>query len=186
VRYRGRMLLPSLLLGCSPTPPADSAPDDSSPPTDATFTLSSANLADGEPFPDEHTCAGADRQPELHWDGVPDGTASFALTLEDRTIDYVHWVVFDLPAATTALAGGASDDEALPDGTLEARAYGTQYRGPCPRGDEHTYVFTLRALDVATVEFTAANPIDGADLAAAFDAATLGSATLSGTSDASP
>lgn len=150
------------------------------------LALASANFAEGEVFPDEHTCAGADRQPELHWTGVPDGTLSFAVTLTDASIDYVHWVAFDVNPATTALAEGASDDGALPAGSDEARAYGTKYKGPCPQGNEHTYTFTLWALSAASTDFTATNPIAAVDLEAAFGAATIEAASFSGTSDASP
>ena len=148
--------------------------------------LASTSFEEGGVFPDEHTCAGEDRQPELHWTGRPAGTLSFALTLTDESIDYVHWVAYNIDPATTALAEGASDDDALPAGTEQARAYGTKYKGPCPQGNEHTYTFTLWALSVAATEFTAANPIDAADLSDAFSAATLESASFSGISDASP
>lgn len=183
------MLYALLLLACTGSVD-DSTPsgtDDTSDSVDpGPLTLASTNFAEGEAFPDEHTCAGADRQPELHWTGVPDGTLSFALTLTDESIDYVHWVAFDLDPGTTALAEGASDDGALPAGSDEARAYGTKYKGPCPQGNEHTYTFTLWALSAATTDFTATNPIAAADLDAAFGEVTIEAAGFSGTSDASP
>ena len=90
--------------------------------------------------------------------------------------DFVHWLVYDLPAGTTELVAGA----ALPAGAKEGMAsFGpVGYGAPCPpAGPAHEYVFTLYALDEAT------GLAEGATLAqllAAMDGQILAQAQLSG------
>jgi Raf kinase inhibitor-like YbhB/YbcL family protein len=144
------------------------------------FVVTSSAFVEGAEIPRANSCYGIDRQPDLTWSGAPAGTMSFAAVLIDDTIDYVHWVAYGIPPTTTSLPAGASDDGLLPAGTQEADAYCVEYCGPCP-GQMHQYSFRIYALDVATIAFTAQNPIDDADLDAAFDANTLGIAALTGT-----
>ncbi len=109
-------------------------------------------------------CPGGDRSPELHWGAVPAGTRSLALTLFDPDAragaGFFHWIVYDLPPSTRHLPAGVM----LPTRELGMNSFGEQtYGGPCPPlGPAHHYVFTLYALDVATVH--AASPLDGASL----------------------
>ena len=144
------------------------------------FVVTSSAFVEGGEIPRANSCYGIDRQPDLTWSGAPAGTLSFAAVLIDDTLDYVHWVAYDVPPNTMSFPTGASDDGQLPAGTQEADAYCVEYCGPCP-GQMHQYSFRIYALDVATIAFTAQNPIDDADLDAAFDANTLGIATLTGT-----
>jgi Raf kinase inhibitor-like YbhB/YbcL family protein len=107
-------------------------------------------------IPGVHTCDGKDSAPPLRWSGAPAGTRSFVLIVDDpdapdpaapkRT--YVHWVLYDIPATTTALDEGMTS-VALPSGTREgvndwAR---TGYGGPCPPIGRHRYFFKLSALN---------------------------------------
>jgi Raf kinase inhibitor-like YbhB/YbcL family protein len=81
---------------------------------------------------------------------------------DSRPPGWVHWVIYNIPATTTALPEGFPPDATLADGTLQGRndfyPYGAGtfpggaqinligYDGPCP-GGPHRYVFTLYALD---------------------------------------
>ncbi len=96
-------------------------------------------------------------------------TQSFALVMIDDSIDFVHWVAFDLPPETTSLPEGASDQGLLPAGTREANAYCVQYCGPCPP-NTHTYTFRLYALDVPMIDFSYSGSFGDAELGAAFGA----------------
>lgn len=145
-----------------------------------TLMLTSPAFEAGAAIPVAHSCQEADLQPALAWTGVPEGTQSFALVLIDDTFDYVHWVAYDLPANVSSLPEAASDRGTLPPPAREAMGYGVRYRGPCPP-DRHTYSFRLYALDVATVDFTAVNPIRDEDVERAFSSRTLARATLTGT-----
>jgi len=118
---------------------------------DATsLTLSSSVLAQGEELPGVYTCDGADRSPPLAWSGVPAGTETLALVVDDpdapRPSGWVHWVLYDLPPDTTGLAEGVTT---LPPGAREGLNdwRRTGYGGPCPPSGRHRYVFKLYALD---------------------------------------
>jgi hypothetical protein len=111
---------------------------------DSAMQLTSSAFADGEPIPARHTCDGDDVSPQLAWDGAPDGTAIFVLTVQDPDAGgFVHWLLTDLPGATTELTEGQGD--AI--GTAGPNDFGrTGWAGPCPPSGEHRYVFTLSAL----------------------------------------
>lgn len=96
-------------------------------------------------IPRKHTCQGEDVSPELTIEGVPDGTRSLALIVEDpdapgRTFD--HWILCDIPADTRTIGEGAAP------GTTGRNDFGHKaYGGPCPPSGKHRYFFKLFALD---------------------------------------
>ncbi len=110
-------------------------------------------------------CTGKNVSPELHWDGAPAKTKSFALTMYDPDAPtgsgWWHWVVYNIPASATRLPTGAGDaaKNLLPAGATigdgDARTPG--YQGPCPsKGDKpHHYVFSLYALDTDKLDIPA-------------------------------
>src|SRR6478672_10937389 len=87
-----------------------------------TLTLRSPAFAAGGEIPSKYTCDGANHSPPLEWSGAPDGTKSFALIIDDPDapdpkapkMTWVHWVLYDIPAATTSLPEGV---KSLPAGT---------------------------------------------------------------------
>jgi Raf kinase inhibitor-like YbhB/YbcL family protein len=126
------------------------------------FQLTSPAFADQGRLPGAQAlnamgCTGANHSPALAWKGAPAGTKSFALTLYDPDAPtgsgWWHWVVFNLPADARRLAEGPAP---LPAGAVQGRTdFGTPgYGGACPPvgGKPHRYVFTLYALDVATLD----------------------------------
>jgi Raf kinase inhibitor-like YbhB/YbcL family protein len=131
--------------------------------------LLSLSFASGGRLPEwtahgDARCPGADRSPELHWAGTPAGTRSFALVLYDPDArgGWYHWVAYDIAPSLRGLGVAA----ALPDAELGVNSFHEQrYGGPCPPpGAPHHYVFTLYALDVATLH--ARRPLDGPALLA--------------------
>lgn len=122
-----------------------------------TFTLSSSAFADGESMASRYTCEGEDISPSLNWSGIPDGTRSLALIVDDpdapdpeapkRT--YVHWVLYNIPTDVDGLPEGVTSGD-LPPGTLEGLNdwRNTGYGGPCPPIGRHRYFHKLYALDV--------------------------------------
>lgn len=168
--------------GVTDTGVADAGPADSGI-VDAgalPFTLVSSAYAAGGMIPPLHSCRGEDLQPELTWSNPPAGTMSYAIILIDESIDFTHWVAYDIPANTSDLAEGASDRQALPRGTREASAYCTQFCGPCPRST-HTYTFTIYALDVATIAFGPSGGFGQSAIDRAFGGRVLGEASLTAT-----
>lgn len=106
--------------------------------------------AGAQPVAPRYTCDGADVSPPVAWRGVPQDTKALVLALVDPDAPggaFVHWLLFNLPAALEGLAEGAG---ALPEGAQEGTTdFGRLgYGGPCPpRGKPHRYVFELYALD---------------------------------------
>src|SRR6476659_1589346 len=119
-----------------------------------TFRVTSSSFDHEGPIPARHTCDGADVSPALAWSGVPEGTVSLALVVDDpdapdprhpkRT--WVHWVVYGIPETVSALPEGAHP---LPAGAREGKNdwKTTGYRGPCPPIGRHRYFHKLYALD---------------------------------------
>ncbi|MFH1468191.1 MAG: YbhB/YbcL family Raf kinase inhibitor-like protein [Pseudomonadota bacterium] len=164
--------------------PADTqAPTD--PHTPGALALTSSAFSDGTSIPEAYSCDGDAGSPPLAWQGAPEGTAAFALTLRDPDApsgDCHHWGLVDLPATVDHLDEGASPGGSLPEGAWEALSYlGTAgYAGPCPPpgAAAHTYRFTLYALNAPLGDPGEAPAL--ADVLADLDAATLGTATLVG------
>jgi Raf kinase inhibitor-like YbhB/YbcL family protein len=116
------------------------------------FKLASDAFLEGQSIPKDHTCDGADRSPALHWEGVPAGTQTFALIVDDPDApvgNWNHWLLYNVPAGTRALAPGVAARPALGDGSRQGtNDFGRiGYGGPCPpRGTNHRYYFRLYAL----------------------------------------
>jgi phosphatidylethanolamine-binding protein (PEBP) family uncharacterized protein len=63
------------------------------------------------------TCDGDDISPALEWSGVPEGTKSFALIVDDPDapdpanprMTWVHWVLYNIPATANSLPEGVKD-----------------------------------------------------------------------------
>jgi Raf kinase inhibitor-like YbhB/YbcL family protein len=134
-----------------------------------------------------HTSDGEDTSPALHWTEPPTGTKSFALVVHDPDApgprapkrDWVHWVLYDLPASARSLR----EDVALaplPLGTREGKNdWGdTGWRGPSPPIGRHRYFFGLHALDCTPADLGA---VSRSDLETAMKGHVLGTATLMGT-----
>ena len=135
------------------------------------FTLTSSDFRDGGRIADaqvynEFGCKGGNVSPALAWSGAPPGTKSYALMVHDPDAPtgsgWWHWIVWDIPAGTTALPTGAGNPHTrlLPPGAVQGRTdYGSVgYGGPCPPpGPPHHYHFRLYALKVAKLEV----PADG-------------------------
>jgi len=99
-------------------------------------------------------CQGKDISPELSWSSPPEHTQSFALIVSDEDsplwFNFVHWVVYDLPADKRELAEDIAKQGQLPDGSRQGKNGFDKigYAGPCPPGHSpHRYVFDLYALN---------------------------------------
>ncbi|MCB0909631.1 MAG: YbhB/YbcL family Raf kinase inhibitor-like protein [Nocardioidaceae bacterium] len=124
-------------------------------PTTASFTVTSADVTDGQPLKDDQVAALGNTSPQLSWEGAPHGTKSFVVTCFDPDAPtpsgFWHWVLVDLPADVTSLAAGAGADGAdLPGGAFMCRNDGNQraFMGAAPPpGDQvHRYFFVIHAV----------------------------------------
>jgi Raf kinase inhibitor-like YbhB/YbcL family protein len=143
-----------------------------------------------------HVTFAANVNPDMAWLDVPEGTQSFVITCidpdvpsagddvnqEDREVpadlprvEFVHWLLADLPADIHHIAAGEYSDGVTPrgkpgrtgrpvEGVNDYTGWfagdadmGGVYKGfdgPCPPWNDsivHRYVFTVHALDVAEV-----------------------------------
>lgn len=120
------------------------------------LTLSSSAFQPGGSIPAACTCEGANRSPPLSWNGLPPGTKSLALIVDDPDapdpaaprMTWVHWVLYDIPPTATNLPADVAA-AALPAGTREGVNdwQRTGYGGPCPPIGRHRYFHKLYALD---------------------------------------
>jgi hypothetical protein len=114
--------------------------------------LASPAIPPGGEIPSQYTCDGADISPPLTWSGVPEGTKSLVLVVEDPDAPsgvFRHWAVFDIPSGSHGLDPGYSANRPA-KGLHEVRNdFGKPgHGGPCPprgRGTHH-YHFRLLAI----------------------------------------
>ena len=121
-----------------------------------TMELTSSAFAPNTDIPSLYTCEGRDQSPPLAWTGVPAGTKSLALIVDDPDapdpaapkLTWVHWVLYNIPPDATGLATGVLAAN-LPAGTRQGLNDWKRegYGGPCPPIGRHRYVHKLYALD---------------------------------------
>jgi hypothetical protein len=116
------------------------------------MNLTSSAFTHGAIIPKEYTCDGRDISPPLSWSDPPEKTQSFALIMDDPDAPmgtWVHWVIYNIPAAARGLSEGVPTDAELPDGSRQGRNSWRRigYGGPCPPSGTHRYFFKLYALD---------------------------------------
>jgi len=114
--------------------------------------LKSPAFPNGGAIPSRFSCHGANVSPHLEWEGVPDATRTLALICDDPDAPagtWVHWVIFNIPAAACMLPEAVPAQKSLPDGSRQGvNDFGKiGYGGPCPPGGTHRYFFKLYALD---------------------------------------
>ena len=149
--------------------------------------LTSPAFEHGGAIPELHTCEGRDVSPPLAWSGVPEGTRSLALIVDDPDapdpdapkMTWVHWVLCDLPPDATELPESAAA-VGLPPGAREGLNdwKRTGYGGPCPPIGRHRYFHKLYALDTALPKLMRPTK---AELEQAMSGHILGQAELVGT-----
>jgi len=152
-----------------------------------TLKVTSSAFQQGGAIPARYTCEGQDLSPPLAWSGMPGNAKTIAVIVDDPDAPdpakpqrvYVHWVVYNIPAATTSLAENASKT-GMPKGALQGKNdWGkAAYGGPCPPIGRHRYYFKLYALDT---ELTGLKDASKADLERAMNGHVLDTGELMGT-----
>ena len=120
------------------------------------ITITGHAFANGQSIPAKYSCNGKNISPALTWNEPPAGTQSLALIVDDPDAPvgtWVHWVLYNIPAATLSLqedlriTGKNTDPNAIYIGKNSSGKIG--YDGPCPPSGTHRYFFKLYALDTS-------------------------------------
>jgi phosphatidylethanolamine-binding protein (PEBP) family uncharacterized protein len=126
---------------------------------------------------------GLNISPELNWTGVPAGTMSFAVILQDLSNMQAHWVLWNIPGSATMLAADVPQTSSMPATPAGSRqtnasfASGDGYFGPGSACN--VYEFVVYALSVVT--FTPTSTTDAAAVRTALmglGAENLGTASI--------
>ena len=148
------------------------------------FTVTSQDFADGEPFPPAQYSlrmgvpVGRDASPQLSWSGFPAETRSFAVTMYDpdapTASGYWHWAAFNIPVSVTSLDTDAANNGGMPKGSVQlandAGFPGFVGAAPPAGHGPHRYFVVVHAVDT-----------DELDVPPTATAASLGFALFSST-----
>lgn len=155
-------------------------------PQTASFTVTSADVTDGQPLKGDQVADLGNTSPQLSWSGFPEDTLSFVVTCFDPDAPtpsgFWHWVLVDLPADVTSLDTGAAGGD-LPGNAFHVRndGGGTGFMGAAPpQGDMvHRYYFVVHAVGEESLGVDASASPAVVSFNLAFK--TLGRAVLTGT-----
>lgn len=155
-------------------------------PVTAEFSVTSTDVADGQPLKADQVAAEGNISPALTWEGAPEGTQSFVVTCFDPDAPtpsgFWHWVLVDLPGDCTSLPTGAATGD-LPGNAFHCRNDGGEkgFMGAAPpEGDQvHRYYFVVHAVGAETLGVNS----DASAAVVSFNLAfkTLGRAIVHGT-----
>jgi Raf kinase inhibitor-like YbhB/YbcL family protein len=166
------ILITSILLcGCTspatPYSPSHAPSEISTTPTlytpdpSISMTLNVASLPPGSVLPDIYTCKGTSESPAVSWDGIPPGTKSLVLILDDPDAPagtFTHWIVYNIPPLKGGLGRAQPNAKVLANGAQQGdtSAGSRGYYPVCPPiGTTHRYVFRLYAVDMDITQPTA-------------------------------
>jgi Raf kinase inhibitor-like YbhB/YbcL family protein len=135
------------------------------------LTLTAPSFENQGHIPSQYTCDADNISPEIRIEGVPQGTRSFVLVMDDPDIPtevkerlgiekFDHWTLYNIPPDTNRIPEGESR------GSLGLTSRGeAKYAGPCPPDREHRYFFRLYALN-DTLHFDIPPTLDEVEKAA--------------------
>jgi hypothetical protein len=130
-------------------------------PAAGSYSLTSADVVDGERMGAEFSYGGGNVSPQLSWSGFPEDTRSFTITCFDPDAPtpsgFWHWALVNVPVEATVLPRGAGGDGGeLPKGAFHVRndygapGYGGAY--PPPGDQVHRYFFVVHAVGVEALD----------------------------------
>ena len=112
--------------------------------------LTSSGFSDGDEMPIELGYKNGNETPALSINGIPEGTKSLALIMDDPDAMgavgkvWVHWVVWNIDTTKEFITGNPQESGFV-EGMTDFGEVG--YGGPAPPDKTHMYVFKLYALD---------------------------------------
>jgi len=144
-------ILALLLLGSCGSGGGNAARNETTGGTPMTMQLTSRAFSNDAMIPAQFTCTGEDISPPLAWSGIPEGTKSLALTVDDPDAPskvFTHWVMWGIPPTEYGLTENVAPQPTLPSGARQGRNDFNKigYGGPCPPSGTHHYQFHIYAL----------------------------------------
>ncbi|MDH5658242.1 MAG: YbhB/YbcL family Raf kinase inhibitor-like protein [Nitrosopumilus sp.] len=114
------------------------------------LSLESKSFENGGIIPRKYGYKHGNNSPHLKIRGVPEGTKTLVLIMDDpdamRVVGkvWVHWVLWNIPPNTKEIP-----ENSIPINSIEGKTDFDEigYGGPAPPDKEHTYIFKLYALD---------------------------------------
>lgn len=109
--------------------------------------ISSSAFENNGHIPPKYTCDGANVNPPLKIENVPQGTKSLAMIFDDIDAPrgtYVHWILWNIDPIVKEIKENSVPESAV-QGKNDFKKQ--NYGGPCPPGRVHRYVFKIFALD---------------------------------------
>ena len=144
--------------------------------------LTSSDFEDGGEIPRECGYKNGNKVPPLTISGIPEGTKSLALVMDDPDAMgavgkvWLHWTVWDIDPTIAEIGENLRD--VLREGITDFGEVG--YGGPAPPDKRHTYVFKLYALDCKVLPCSGSQ-ITLPEIEKAMEGHILEQATLTGT-----
>lgn len=111
------------------------------------FSIISPDFKEGDEIPKKFGYKFDNKEPEIDFENIPDGTQTLALIMDDPDAMeavgkiWVHWLVFDSIDHPTKFSNRNLRKEGKTD--FDEIGYG----GPAPPNGRHTYIFKAYALD---------------------------------------
>lgn len=95
-------------------------------------------------IPEKYTADGENINPPLEIEGIPEGSKSLVIIVEDPDAPaktWVHWIVWNVPVVRKIYENNIPGVQGLND------FMGHNYSGPAPPSGTHRYLFKVYALD---------------------------------------
>jgi Raf kinase inhibitor-like YbhB/YbcL family protein len=108
------------------------------------LTVTSPDFENEGEIPERFTCDGEGTNPTLNIAGIPEGTKSLVIIMEDPDVPlttFNHWLVWNIPPQETIQEGtkpGVQGNNSLGKNS---------YMAPCPPAGTHRYFFKVFALN---------------------------------------
>ena len=117
----------------------------------SSLSLESESFENGGIIPRKHGYKNGNNSPHLKISGIPEGTKSLVLIMDDpdamKAVGkvWVHWILWNISPDTEEIL-----ENSIPLDSIEGKNDFSEigYGGPAPPDKEHTYIFKLYALDI--------------------------------------
>ena len=116
--------------------------------------VTSEALASGQALDERFTQNGENRSPPVSWTKGPTGTVSYAILLEDASVNrpepVTHWLVYDIPSTVTRVAENQPKQAEISSGAEQGLNVRKEigFIGPKPpAGETHNYHVQVFALN---------------------------------------